>query len=462
MKKINRRRLFESAMLLLIALLAVAAAAALFSATRFTTGAFEFTVQLVPLQRGDTVICLPPVGELSAATHRSPFLLKITLLNIDLDLFVSNLESLAASGNRAYFETQLREKLGFFLLRLTILSSLCAAGIALILPGRRKGWRALLSGVLAALLFITLFSTTLAAPYDLGAFNSPSYKGILEAAPWVVGLADQALATLGTVGERLELMTTNLQALSQQLEQVTPPADSGIRVLHVSDIHNNPAAFNFIEKVVASFQIDLIIDTGDLTDYGTELETEFSARFASLPVPYLFVPGNHDSPRVLDFVRREGVIVLDGAPVEVGGLRVAGIADPSAANLAMETAPEHILRKNAFAAARDFATAGEAPDVLAVHHPLIGEQLIGKVPLILSGHTHRASFRSEGGSILVNAGTAGAAGVRGLHAPEENPYSVAVLYFNYPPEGRPRLVMADLISVQQFKDSFSLSRYYNR
>ena len=44
---------------------------------------------------------------------------------------------------------------------------------------------------------------------------------------------------------------------------------------------------------------DLIIDTGDLTDWGTPLEAEIITRIEELAIPYLFAAGNHEAPDVL-------------------------------------------------------------------------------------------------------------------------------------------------------------------
>ena len=459
----NPVKIKEWGSLTCLAVLGMVVALALFSNVRFAVSAFEVAVQLVPFRSGDTVIFIPPVGELSAATHWLPLQLKITLLNVDLELLVEGLESMAGVQNLAFLEDQLREKLTFFVLRTTGIVFLCGAGSVYFLARQRRLRRCLFGGLLAAALFMALFFGTLVLPYNIDAFNSPRYTGIIGAAPWVVNLSEQTMATITALGEQLEVMTANLHDLSEQLEQVQPAASqNGLRVLHVSDIHNNPAAFDFIEKVAGSFRIDLIIDTGDLTDYGTELESELVNRVVSLPVPYLFVPGNHDSPQAIEAMRREGIIVLENSMVEVEGLRVAGIADPSSAGPEMTIAPDYVLRRVAVEAKAALPGGEERPDVVAVHHPAMGLPFQGEVPVILSGHNHRASVNFEGDSTLINAGSTGAAGVRGLQAPRDNPYSMVVLYFNPSGEDRLSLAMADLLSVQQYQDSFTLKRYYKR
>lgn len=439
------------------------AAVALFSASRFSVSAFEFSAELIPFQRGDTVIFIPPVGELRAATHWFPFMLKITLLNVDLDTLVAGLENLAATNNITFFEEQVRSKVLFFLLRNTALIFFCGGGAGYVLARQRSWRRALLGGALASVFFLTLFYTTVLRPYNIEAFETPQYTGIIGAAPWVVNLSDQTLATIKTLGKQLEVMTANLHDLSEQLDgvQLNVP-QSGLRVLHVSDIHNNPAAFDFIEKVVLNFNIDFIIDTGDLTDYGTELETEMVSRVSSLSVPYLFVPGNHDSPKVIEAMEREGAIILGNEMIELMGLRIAGVADPSSESALMAIAPDQVLRERAATAYKNLTSGAEQPDLVAVHHPLMGNPFVGETSVILSGHTHRAQVRFEQGSALINAGTTGAAGVRGLQAPIDNPYSMVVLYFELDSEGNQGMLMADLLSVQQYHDSFTLKRYYKR
>src|SRR5687767_15987356 len=93
------------------------------------------------------------------------------------------------------------------------------------------------------------------------------------------------------------------------------------RVLHVSDIHNNPAAFPFLREVAQQFQVEFIIDTGDLTDFGSPLEATIGREIARLPFPYVIVLGNHDSPTVgTALAQLPNVTVLDGNPVTVGGV----------------------------------------------------------------------------------------------------------------------------------------------
>lgn len=456
-------------MLLLAALAGVCLATALFSETRFTINAFEFTAALVPFQRGETVIVFPPLGKLRAATHWGPFLLKITLSTIDLEMLSSSIQEIPDLST--FWIEQLREQLVYFFIRLAIISFICGSALLLMIglrsgqPCRPVTGEALKGGFLTMLLLVLLLGATVLYPYQINAFANPRFEGALAAAPWIVDLSEQLLDTVNTLSEQLELIAVNLEELSGRMEQLQPAPETGeIRVLHISDIHNNPASLDLIEKIAAGFQIDLIIDTGDLTDYGSSLEAELAARMAGLPHPYLFLPGNHDTPQSIELMRREGALIIGTEPVEIGGLRIAGLPDPVSSNSTARVAEENILLKESVRAKELLPDEAERPDIFALHNPLMAGPLLGELPLILSGHTHRAalSFDEDSGSIMINAGTTGAAGVRGLLAPRENPYSMVVLYFNSVPGSRPRLTCADLITIEQFPDSFTLQRYYNR
>ena len=455
-------------LVILSALAGLFIAAALFSETSFEIGAFKMTAALVPSLQGETVIVFPPFGKLRALTHHPPFLLEITLKNVELELLPASLKELSASPAISFLQKEFREKMAHFFLRQALISFFCSALILIILlrSDRRRLLRsALAGGLLCLLLLALLLGATLIYPYDIGAFNNPRYEGALAAAPWIIRLAGEAQDTVSALSEQLEVMAVNLEDLSSRLHEINPPPDSGeIRALHVSDIHNNPAAFDLIEKVCDAFQIDLIVDTGDLTDYGSEIETELAARLARLPLPYLFLPGNHDSLESIELLRSEGALIIEANPVEIKGLRIAGLPDPASTEPSAKVAPEDSLRQASLQASEKILESERPPDIFALHNPLMAEPFLGKLPLILCGHTHSAGiyFDEESPTILVNAGTTGASGVRGLLAPHKNPYSAVILYFNPGSDGGMELAAADLISIEQLQDSFTLQRFYNR
>ena len=85
------------------------------------------------------------------------------------------------------------------------------------------------------------------------------------------------------LGDQIQSLAANLYTVFNQIENLKNVGvlTSDLNILHVSDIHNHPVAYDFIGQVVATFPIDVIIDTGDLTDWGTPLEAEMSARLSN-------------------------------------------------------------------------------------------------------------------------------------------------------------------------------------
>ncbi|HBR29780.1 MAG TPA: metallophosphoesterase, partial [Firmicutes bacterium] len=69
---------------------------------------------------------------------------------------------------------------------------------------------------------------------------------------------------------------------------------------------------------------------------------------------------------------------------------------------------------------------------------------------------HKPAIAEEGGTVLINAGTTGAAGVRGL-GNDTIPYSVALLRFNLT-DGKYQLAAVDQIRVFSLNGRFILER----
>ncbi len=107
------------------------------------------------------------------------------------------------------------------------------------------------------------------------------------------------------------------------------PAGNTTRILHVSDLHLNPSSWGLIRTVVQTFDIDAVVDTGDMVDWGSNAETNYVTAIPSVGVPYIYVRGNHDSALIQSAVARQrNAIVLDDAVTTIDGLTIAGIGDP--------------------------------------------------------------------------------------------------------------------------------------
>jgi predicted MPP superfamily phosphohydrolase len=208
-----------------------------------------------------------------------------------------------------------------------------------------------------------------------------------------------------------------------------------VRLLHVSDLHLSPSSYPLIKGVAAQFKVDLVLDTGDVTDHGSIAEDGYVDAVAGLGVPYVYVRGNHDSAGTEAAVRRQpGAVVLDdGALATVAGLTIMGQADPRFTpdkRTQDDTAPETELRAVGQHLAELVQRQGRPPDVVAVHDPVSAQPLLGKVPLVLAGHTHARAVTEKDGTRLMVEGSTGGAGLRALEGDEPTPVEMSVLYLD--------------------------------
>ena len=422
--------------------------------------AFDIELGVQPALRGQTRLVFTPLGEIRAATHRTPLVLSVSLSGISLE----KLQALAAHPpSQAKLEHDLertaRDSLTRFALHQVLVGAVGGLLAPLLLRARRvRSW--LFSGLLgggavAGLLLGTLYS------FDRGAFRSLTYVGSLRQAATIVSLVRGAFDNTQALSDKLRLVAVNVNTLYGRIGAMpsVEPGVKTVRILHISDIHNNPAAIGFVEELATRFQVNAVIDTGDLTDYGTPVEAPLSQGLGRLTVPHVFVAGNHDSQAtVRDVAATRSGIILDGQPVQVAGLTVIGAPDPSSARAGLGSVdtPPAALTAAAARLADAVARMPTPPDIVCVHNPAQANPLRGKVPLILCGHLHRASIDVQGVTVICNAGTTGGAGLRYFDRSEGVPLSAAVLTFALTP--KPRLLFIDMIVLNGSLSEYSLTR----
>lgn len=421
---------------------------------------FAVGVSFQPAPAGVTALNLPPFGQVTALTHEVPLQITVTWKNVNLEI-LSSLAAHIASEEEfiKHLKPSLYPALRLLLLKVLLLATTGGILVAAMLRCTRLR-DFLASGVAAALLMAGLLAGT-AATYDVTRFGNPRYEGMLEMAPWAIGLAQEAMTNLGSLNQQMQVVADNAADLFSRLESSPTPETeaSTVKLLHVSDLHNNPAAYPLIKAVAEKFDIDVIVDTGDITDLGTPLEAKMTEQIEAMPVPYIFIPGNHDSPEVIASLDKlPNVNVLDGEMIQVKGLTILGKADPSSYSNSLSPLGEEKLPE-IVAGLQDFlAESANKPTVIAVHNNRLARALAGEAEVILYGHDHRLGLERVGGSWLVDAGTTGAAGIRGLAVTDDVPYTLVVLYFQ-PDQGGglvPR--MADIIEVSGKDNGFSLQR----
>ncbi|MFZ7102578.1 MAG: metallophosphoesterase family protein [Peptococcaceae bacterium] len=446
--------------IVLLAIIGTLAFISILGTMTFNYEALEFKIGIQIFDHGFTEIRIPPIGSIRAKTHIAPLKLSISLENVDIKLLQGLLDT---NPNKdallKNFEQKISKIAKIYIVRLFVLAVL--GGIAGSLFYDRKRLKPLWCGALVGTLIFLVFILGSIATFDLHAFQNPEYQGALEAAPWMIGLAEQAFVKLDTLSAQLELMAKNFYVLFEKIDTLDTLSDSEgtLKVLHVSDFHNNRAALQFVTQVVKSFKVDFVIDTGDFTDYGTPIEAQLLEYLQDIPVPYLFIAGNHDSPEIIKKLQQiSQVEIVDGNFTNMKGLRILGLHDPASLSNNITTPDGEIIKNYQDKLVELWESEiDNPPDIVAIHNYAIGKVLAGKAPLIIHGHDHEFKIYDDQGTVVIDAGTTGAAGIRGLQATKEIPYTVALLHFQQE-EDHFVLTAVDSIKVYNMQSGFILER----
>ncbi|MBE0447042.1 MAG: metallophosphoesterase [Actinobacteria bacterium] len=440
---------------LALAIVASILSAVLFGYSSYDIDGFRIGIGVTPSYRGETELAIPPFGEIAAFTHKTPLRLKVVFERIylheigevadglnDHDELIQRLE---AEGKDAFQK---------FIFRLIILAALGGAIGAAVSPRKR-----FLKATAGALIGAALVGALLVGTYysfNVYAFKQPRYSGALSAAPWATEAIAKKLGDIKAFRQEVRSIARNVGFFYSKVDSWQPIDGDTLKVLHVSDIHNNPAAVDLIRQVVIDFNVDMIIDTGDITDLGTPVETGLIEGIANLPVPYAFVAGNHDSSDTIAFLKDvKNVIILEGKPVTINGITILGVPDP--ASLTHDVRPVDETSASILRARLEdeLKASPKKPLILAVHSPRVAEKFFGRMPIVLVGHTHKANLKERRGYILSNAGTTGAAGIRTFRVEQGVPYTLNILHIQQSPA---KLVAVDSLTVKGAEREFRLER----
>ncbi|QIA27009.1 metallophosphoesterase [Thermaerobacter sp. PB12/4term] len=452
----------------LVLILAAAAAAYLAmvagSPARVSLGPFGVALAARPAWQGLTEVAIPPLGRVRAATHAAPLELEVRLETVDIPTLGRLLEH---RGTRGLVDS-LRQQVGGvarrFALRLVLLGAL-GGGLAGFVLARRR-WRRIGVGAAVGLLVGGGLVVATQQTYDPGAFRQAEYSGAITAAPWLLDVFTRTPAKVEAFSRQMEVLVGRLNDLYQGIEvqQAVVPQDESLRVLIVSDLHNNPAGVRLIREMAASFRPDLILDAGDVADWGTAPEARLVAELADLEVPYYLVPGNHDSPQSLGALATQtGVQILeDGLVTLPGGLLLAASRDPASHRVSPAMGRPAEIEAQVGALESLLQAAPRRPDILVVHNPVVAGRFRGRVPVLVSGHTHVQRVDDTPQGLFLNPGSTGAAGLRGLTAPREIPYGLLLLTLVPAPGDAPGWVPIAVDAVEVFRlasTGFTLQRY---
>ena len=405
-----------------------------------------------------TEISLPPLGRLRANSHISPIHLTATLDEVNPDGIS---EALRAGGVRGLADTVERESLRALRVHAWRALAIGLAGsLAASMAVFRRRWRSALVAATAGSLLVVATGGLAWATFRPSAFLEPTFTGPLRLAPGLVGPIRQATGRIEDF--RTELSRITRSALGAYAAVITGRQVTGdaVAVLHIADVHASPLGMDFAERVATSFGVDAIVDTGDITSFGTPLEQTILSRIGGFDVPYVFVRGNHDPPSIGAAIARfENAVVLENESVQVVGLTIFGAPhplftpDPEATRDHAEI--EAAVREAGEALAARLAALPDPPDILAVHDGRMAQASAGLVPLALSGHFHDFSEFEDLGTLFLRAGTTGGGGVDTFIAEESVPLAAQILYFDGDPL---ELVAYDWIELDPRTGSLTLDR----
>lgn len=426
-------------------------------------GPLEVHVDVVPSLRSGVHVRLPPVGEVDFDTHDAPVAVDVTVQSVDLEsaqALIGSSEALLAlqvAAPQVMRDAVIKASLsaGAF--------TLGGALVAVTLVYRRPR-RVAQAGAVAGAVLLGLGGAALVTA-DPAALQQPRFTGLLSRAPYIAGESASALARLESYRSGLAdfvQSVTSLYAVSDRVP-VLQEDPGTVTVLHVSDIHLNPLGFDVAERLVDQFGAAAVVDTGDVTTWGTDIESATLSRIADLGVPYVFVRGNHDSFTTQAAVAAQpGAVVLDGNVAEVAGLTFAGIGDPQFTPEEGEGAGGGDRRERVGQALEELAQvvaghnetrADDPVDVAVVHDPSKLDAVLGRVPLVMAGHYHRRINRLDesGTRVVVEGSTGGAgitsAGLRRLGEGEPLALTATLLHFATSGERAGTLVAYDEVTV---------------
>ena len=399
-------------------------------------GPFRTTMSVQPSTVSESEIDIPPLGSLIFDSHSGPLRMEVRLDTLDQ----ARTQELVTDPHGVEHATASvpDDVIGGVIN--TVLAALAGAVLAGLVVGGlvfRTMRRTALCGVLAMVVTVAGVAVA-AATVRPQSITEPRYEGLLTNAPAVIGDAQNIADRYQKYRQQLQKFIVNMSqfyTIARNLPSFEPDPDT-IRVLHVSDLHLNPAAWDVIESVVKQFQIDLVIDTGDMSDWGSKQEADFiSDGLARIPVPYVYIRGNHDSQETAaEIAKHSNAIVLDNEVTEVAGLRIGGIGDPrftpDKTSAPSDLREEQVMLNNGTELAETIVADGGA-DVALVHDPIAAGPLAPVVPLVLSGHKHqRLVSELDDDTLSMTQGSTGGAGLRGLDSGTPVPLEMSVLYFD--------------------------------
>ena len=344
-----------------------------------------------------------------------------------------------------------------------------AAGLATAVVYRRR--RRGLQGAAVTAAPLVVVAVVAAFTFDPAALEQPQFTGLLSRAPYLAGEGRAVVDRLESYRSGVADMVRSVTTLYTATDEL-PVLDRGgevTTVLHLSDIHLNPQGLDLAEQLVDQFGVDVVVDTGDVTTWGSDAESATLARIGGLEravrvrarQPRLAghrgggggAAERHRARRHDGRGGRAGLRRRRRRPLQPGR---GGLEEGDGGEEAVDDAKREAARGSAEELADLVGVtdrAGDDVDVALIHDPSALDALFGKVPLVLAGHYHRRIVRlDESGTRVMVQGSSGGAGfsagaLESLEQGEPLPLSASLLYFAASGDREGQLVAYDEVTV---------------
>jgi hypothetical protein len=250
-------------------------ALALFGRVPADVGPFDTTVSARPALSGQTIVHLAPLGDMRVDTHRWPLLFELRVDQLtfeEAELIAENPDRIEHLGDDVADE--LASAFRHLALRSAIVALLGGTLGAFI---ARHDWRSAAVGTATSVVLVVAFVGGTVATFNVQAVSEPRYSGLLTMTDRAVGDVESIIERYDEYRVQLADLVGNVATLYLTAEglPVDDPRDGTLRVLHVTDLHLSFHAIDVMEGLVQQFDVDVITDTGDTTDWGTPLEDGF-------------------------------------------------------------------------------------------------------------------------------------------------------------------------------------------
>jgi predicted MPP superfamily phosphohydrolase len=457
--KISRYRLFGFSLaktieFLTLTILGTLAGIMLLANGSINFGPFNTDFSIRPALSGYTKVELGPLGSLSFKSHSGPISVLIKVNSLEpkfAEKWVNSKDKFTSIPSDA--GENIRNNFSKIAVR-AIIGGIIFSFFLVIISFRRLKI-AILAAVLSLILNL-IVSSYAYLTFRPTAITQPTYKGLISVAPTLVGSAREIATNFQQYRSQVAALLENaskISNLSSDSSQYQIPSDV-ITVLHVSDLHLNPAGWDLIRQLVKAYGVKVIADTGDISDHGTAFEDSYLDEIPKLKIPYLYVRGNHDSVHTQNYISTfPNAKVLDGGtPLVVEGLTFVGLGDPT---FTPDKSKDSDIKTVIDSQNKYAQLMPNTPiNIFLVHNPVNVKVFDGKTDLILAGHLHKRSFTVlPKKTLLMIQGSTGGGGLR-MITNREVPAKLEanILYFD---KNTKKLVAYDEISIGGMGDAYA-------